>query len=154
MVPQVCDGLFKSPGRRIANYMTFTLCLFYSPKIKMAIIGCQIHYHSPRKHYLPEKNMFELFSDYRFTILISLNYNFRKVPDTYWHLCELCDITRLGPPVLAELFFITVTRFEFFRINWVMFSWQMVGKNFRTRGKQSAFAKRDACKRGLRKLGP
>ena len=29
-------------------------------------------YHSPRKHYLPEKNIFELFSDYRFTISISL----------------------------------------------------------------------------------
>ena len=30
-------------------------------------------YHSPRKHYLPEKNIFELFSDYRFTISISSN---------------------------------------------------------------------------------
>ena len=32
----------------------------------------------------------------------------------------------VGTPVLVELFFITVTRFEVFRINWVMFSWQMV----------------------------
>ena len=31
------------------------------------------HYHSPRKHYLPERNIFELFSDYRFTISISSN---------------------------------------------------------------------------------
>ena len=30
-------------------------------------------YHSPRKHYLPEKIIFELFSDYRFTISISSN---------------------------------------------------------------------------------
>ena len=29
--------------------------------------------HSPRKHYLPEKIVFELFSDYRFTISISSN---------------------------------------------------------------------------------
>ena len=34
----------------------------------------------------------------------------------------------VGTPVLVELFFITVTRCEIFRINWVMFSWQMVGK--------------------------
>ena len=36
----------------------------------------------------------------------------------------------VGTPVLVELFFITVTRFEIFRINWVMFSWQMVQENF------------------------
>ena len=37
----------------------------------------------------------------------------------------------VGTPVLVELFFIAVTRFEVFRINWVMFSWQIRPK-FRT----------------------
>ena len=36
----------------------------------MAYFGA---YHSPRKHYLPEKFIFELFSDYHFTISISSN---------------------------------------------------------------------------------
>ena len=85
---------------------------------------CILNYHSPRKHYLPEKHIFELFSDYRFTISISSN-NFENCPIpiafvwVVWHY-------PVGTPVLVELFFITVTRFEFFRINWVMFPWQMV----------------------------
>ena len=39
-------------------------------------------------------------------------------------MCELCDITRLGPLSMSKYF--SVTRFEFFQINWVMFSRQMV----------------------------
>ena len=46
----------------------------------------------------------------------------------------------VGTPVLVELFFIAVTRFEFFRINWVMFSWQMVLKFVR-----STFLHRGFC---------
>ena len=45
--------------------------------------------------------------------------NFGKAPDTYGYLCELHDDIRPGPRVLAELFFIAVTRFEVFQINWV-----------------------------------
>ena len=71
----------------------------------------------------------KIFSNY-FPITVSrfrlLRINFRKLPDipiafvwVVWHY-------PVGTPVLVELFFITVTRFEIFRINWVMFSWQMV----------------------------
>ena len=82
-------------------------------------------YHSPRKHYLPENNYFRIifwlpFHDFDFFELISENY---PIPIAFvwvvWHY-------PVGTPVLVELFFITITRFDFFRINWVMFSWQMV----------------------------
>ena len=86
----------------------------------------RITYHAPPKHYLPEKILPELFlklplPDLSFSELISKNY---PMPFVFmW-------VARHYPPrtpVLVELFFeITVTRFEVFRINWVMFSWQMV----------------------------
>ena len=61
------------------------------------------------------------FHDFDFFELILENY---PIPIAFvwvvWHY-------PVGTPVLVELFFITVTRFEFFRINWVMFSWQMGG---------------------------
>ena len=48
-------------------------------------------YHSPRKHYLPEKNIFELFSDYRFTISLFFFFriNFKNLPNTYC-ICVSC----------------------------------------------------------------
>ena len=58
---------------------------------------------------------FEFFSD-----LISNNH---PIPSVFvwvaWHYPP-------KTPVLVKLFFIAVTRFEIFRINLVMFSWQMV----------------------------
>ena len=60
------------------------------------------------------------FHDFDFFELILENY---PIPIAFvwvvWHY-------PVGTPVLVKLFFITVTRFENFRINWVMFSWQMV----------------------------
>ena len=66
-------------------------------------------------------NYFRLpFHDFNFFELNLENY---PIPIAFvwvvWHY-------PVGTPVLAKLFFITVTRFEFFRINWVMFWWQMV----------------------------
>ena len=70
----------------------------------------------------------KLFSNY-FPITVSrfrfLQINLRKLPDTYC-ICVSCATLPGWDPVLVELFFISVTQFEFFRINWVMFSWQMV----------------------------
>ena len=82
-------------------------------------------YHAPQKHYLPDKMLPELFlklplPDFSFSELISENY---PIPSVFvwvaWHY----------PPkilVIVELLVFTVTRFEMFRINWVIFSWQMV----------------------------
>ena len=49
----------------------------------------------------------------------------KKLPDT---LCIVWVAWHYPPktPVLVELFFITVTQFEVFRIHWVMFSCQVV----------------------------
>ena len=70
-----------------------------------------------------------IFSNY-FPITVSrfrfLRINFRKLTDTYCICVSCVTLYPVGTPVLVELFLITVTRFESFRINWVMFSWQMV----------------------------
>ena len=60
------------------------------------------------------------FHDFAFFELILKNY---PIPIAFVRVVWHCPV---GTPVLVELFFITVTRFEIFRINWVMFSWQMV----------------------------
>ena len=68
--------------------------------------------------------------------------NFEKNPQYPLYLCELHDITRLRPLSLSNSFLITVTRFEKIRINWVMFSWQMVlfsGPDEWGRGGQAVF---------------
>ena len=54
-----------------------------------------------------------------------LRIKFRKLPDTYC-ICVSCVTLPGWDPCPWRIIFITVTRFEFFRINWVMFSWQMV----------------------------
>ena len=68
------------------------------------------------------------FSNY-FPITVSrfrfLRINFRKLPDTYC-ICVSCVTLPGWDPCPCRIIFFTVTRFEFFRINWVMFSWQMV----------------------------
>ena len=72
----------------------------------------------------PKKNLriiFRLpFHDSDFFELILENY---PIPIAFVWVVRHYPV---GTPVLVELFFITVTRFEFFRVNWVMFSWQMV----------------------------
>ena len=82
-------------------------------------------YHAPQEHYLPEKILPETFlklplPDLSFAELISKNY---PIPSVFvWVAWRYPPKT----PVLVELFLITVTRFEVFRVNWVMFSWQIV----------------------------
>ena len=51
--------------------------------------------------------------------------NFRKLPDTCW-ICVSCVTLPAWDPCPCWIIFIAVTRFEVFRINWVMFSWQLV----------------------------
>ena len=53
-----------------------------------------------------------------------LRINVRKSPDTYC-MCVSCVTLPGWDPCPCRFFFI-VTRFEIFRINWVMCSWQMV----------------------------
>ena len=67
---QYSTSIFKDVA-----YAPFKHKFFSSVKMLGAIaFGMQLHmYHSPQKHYLPEKNIFELFSNYRFTISISSN---------------------------------------------------------------------------------
>ena len=76
------------------------------------------------------------FHDFDFFELILENY---PIPIAFvwvvWHY-------PVGTPVLVELFFITVTRFEFFRINWVMFSWQMVGATGPRVSERKSFSER------------
>ena len=70
----------------------------------------------------------KIFSNY-FPITVSrfrfLRINIRKLPDTYC-ICVSCVTLPGWDPCPCRIIFITVTRFEFFRINWVTFSWQMV----------------------------
>ena len=87
--------------------------------------GIYTIYHAPQKHYLLPKILPELFWNYRcpiwvFSELISKNY---PIPSVFVWVAWHCPPET---PLIAELFFITVTRFDVFRINWVMFSWQMV----------------------------
>ena len=64
------------------------------------------------------------FHDFDFFELILENY---PIPIAFVWVVRHYPV---GTPVLVELFFITVTRLGFFRINWVMFSWQMVHLNY------------------------
>ena len=100
----------------------------YRPRIVDTDIDCGPRVCGPRfrdSYYLPEK----IFSNY-FPVTVSrfrfLRINFRNITRYLLHLCELCDITRLGPLSLSNYFLLPLPDFEFFRINWVMFSWQVV----------------------------
>ena len=83
--------------------------------------GCTIRHENVT---YPKK----IFSNY-FPITVSrfqfLRINFRKLPDTYC-ICVSCVTLPGWEPCSCRIIFFTVTRFEFFRINWVMLSWQMV----------------------------
>ena len=110
-------GFHRWTPQKIASQKTPIFCflVFFSP---------WFFYHSPRKHYLPEKKYFWIifrlpFHDFDFFELILENY---PIPIAFVWVVRHYPV---GTPVLVELFFITVTRFEIFRINWVMFSWQM-----------------------------
>ena len=52
--------------------------------------------------------------------------NFGKLPDTYCIYVSCETLPAKDPCPCRMVFFITFTRLEVFRINWVMFSWQMV----------------------------
>ena len=81
----------------------------------------------------------KIFSNY-FPITVSrfrsLRINFRKLPDTYC-ICVSCVTLPGWDPCPCRIIFFTVTRFEFFRINWVMFSWRMVHQTELKRLKKS-----------------
>ena len=61
------------------------------------------HYHSPRKHYLPGKNIFELFSDYRFTISF-----FESITRPRFSWKQFRKITRSGSPCTLCLGWLSV----------------------------------------------
>ena len=56
--------------------------------------------------------------------------NFKNLPDTYC-ICVRCEALPAKDPCPCRIILITFTQFEVIRINWVMFSWQIVFEHFR-----------------------